>query len=311
MIRELVEPARSVAVVGLAKNAGKTTVLNHLLHGLGGCPGLASLGLDGEQRDQLTGLAKPRVVPPAGSLVATAEELAGGLPVRRRLGMRTAVGEVVLVEAVGREPVLVSGPATLPELDRTVEALFEEGAVRVLLEGALGRMGPAAPGRAEAVVLAAGASLASGLDDYRLKLRLALDALDLPVSGEPAGLVLDPSAGYESEAVQQIRDANAAVVELRGALTGPLLEGLLRAGMGVTLVVADATRVIARPQQVARARRAGVEVASRAPLAIACVTTSPFHPDLPFETARVFAVAAEEAAGRWPVVDVVSGMIAR
>jgi hypothetical protein len=310
VIGDLLEPARSVAVVGLAKNAGKTTVLNHLLRELGGRPGLASLGLDGEQRDQLTGLAKPRVVPPAGSLVAPAEELAGGLRVRRRLGMRTAVGEVVLVEAAGDVPVLVSGPATLPELDRTVEALFEEGIGRVLLEGALGRLGPAAPGRAAAVVLAAGASLAAGLDDYRLKLRLALDALDLPVSGEPAGMMLDPSAGYEREAVEQIHDAEPAVVELRGALTGPLLEGLLRAGDRLTLVVSDATRVIARPQQVARARRAGLEVAVRSPLAIACVTTSPFHPDLAFDADQVFEVAAAEVAGRWPVEDVVSGMIA-
>ena len=310
MIEELVEPARSVAVVGLAKNAGKTTVLNHLLHRLGGRAGLASLGLDGEHRDQLTGLAKPCVVPPAGCLVATAEELAGGLPVRRRLGMRTAVGEVVLVEAAGDAPVLVSGPPTLSELDRTVDALFEEGVERVLLEGALGRMGPAEPGRAAAVVLAAGASLAAGLDDYRLKLRLALDALDLPLSVEPAGLTLDPSAGYESEAVAQIRAAGATVVELRGALTGPLLETLLRGGDRRTLVVADATRVIARPQQVARARRAGVAVAARRRLAISCVTTSPFHPDLPLDAQDVFAVAVEEAAGRWPVEDVVSGMIA-
>ena len=60
--------------------------MNHLLASLPGPFGLASLGLDGEARDQLTGLAKPRVRPPAGALVATAEGLAGDAPVRAAAG---------------------------------------------------------------------------------------------------------------------------------------------------------------------------------------------------------------------------------
>ena len=76
---------------------------------------------------------------------------------------------------------IVSGPARLDELDRTLDALRGPGVRRILLEGALGRLGTAAPGRADAVVLAAGASLANGPDDYALRVKLALDALDLPL----------------------------------------------------------------------------------------------------------------------------------
>ena len=73
---DLIAGARTITVVpGLAKNAGKTTVINHLLARLPGRVGLASLGLDGETRDQLTGLRKPRILPPRGALVATAEGL--------------------------------------------------------------------------------------------------------------------------------------------------------------------------------------------------------------------------------------------
>ena len=72
---DLVEAARTVTVVGLAKNAGKTTVVNHLLARLPGRLGLASLGLEGEARVQLTGLPKPRVFRPPGAIVATAEGL--------------------------------------------------------------------------------------------------------------------------------------------------------------------------------------------------------------------------------------------
>jgi hypothetical protein len=54
-LAELLRPHATVTVVGLAKNAGKTTVVNHLLERMCDRVGLASLGLDGEARDQLTG----------------------------------------------------------------------------------------------------------------------------------------------------------------------------------------------------------------------------------------------------------------
>ena len=62
---------RSLAVVGLVKNAGKTTVVNALMAHGASCFGLTSLGLDGEKVDHLTGLAKPRIAPPPGTLEAT------------------------------------------------------------------------------------------------------------------------------------------------------------------------------------------------------------------------------------------------
>ncbi len=304
---ELLEAHRTVAVVGLAKNAGKTTVINHLLeHGVGSV-GLVSLGLDGEARDQLTGLPKPRVRPRPGTLVVSTSGLADERTVRSRLGFRTAVGEVVVTEPPAGEPVVVSGPARLDELDHTVEALFREGASRVVLEGALGRLGPAAPGRAEAVVLAAGVSLANGRDDAALRLRLAVDALALPVTEQAAAITVRHAAGYEAETAAAVAASGSAEVE--GAVTGPLLERLMRDGVRALLVAPDATHVMARSQQIARARRAGVELAVRRPVAIAAVTSSPFHPDAAFSPEEAFRMACEAAGGRWPVYDVVSGML--
>ena len=309
-LAERLRERRSVAVVGLAKNAGKTTVVNHLLGSGGGRHGLASLGLDGEARDQLTGLPKPRIAPPAGTLVATTDELTGpGLTVRARLGFRTAVGEVVIAEADGSGPVIVSGPARLDQLDATLAELRRMGAERVLLEGALGRLGPAAPGRADAVVLAAGASLANGRDDYPLRVKLAIDALDLPLFADEPELRVEHAAGYEEEVAALVAERGVTSAELTGALTGPLLERLLRAGLRVSLVVADPTHVLARPQQVARARRGGVEVMARRRLAICGITSSPFHPDVPLSAEESFDALARAVAGRWPVDDVISGMI--
>jgi hypothetical protein len=299
----LLAPAATITVAGLAKNAGKTTVLNHLLAGLDGPVGVASLGLDGEARDQLTGLRKPRIAPPAGALVATTDGLRGDAPVVERLPHRTAAGAVVLVEATGA-PVVVSGPTRLDELDAVLHRMRARGAARILLEGALGRLGTAAPGRADAVVLAAGAAAARDGSELGRTLRLALDALDLPVTAA-AARDLDRAAGWEEETAAAIGPGET--VAIPGALTGPLLERLIRAGTRATLVVADATRVLARPQQVARARRAGIEVVARAPLAVAAVTSSPFHPDVAVTAREAFAAAVAAAGARWPVYDVVAG----
>jgi hypothetical protein len=84
-LEELLRPHAAVTIVGLAKNAGKTTVVNHLLERLDGRIGLASLGLDGEARDQLTGLAKPRIAPPAGALVLATTQLRGQTPMLQEL----------------------------------------------------------------------------------------------------------------------------------------------------------------------------------------------------------------------------------
>jgi hypothetical protein len=307
-LAELVRPHATVTVVGLAKNAGKTTVVNHLLERMEDRVGLASLGLDGEARDQLTGLAKPRIAPPAGALVLTTTQLRGQTPVVRELPFRTAAGEVVIAAAGGGEPVVVSGPTRLDELDQALAALRSAGAERLLLEGALGRLGTAAPGRADAVVVAAGASLADGGDDLPLRLRLAVDALDLPVSDAPADVRLDRAAGFEAEAAAVV--GQGAVAEIGGALTDPLLEALMREGRRATLVVADSTRVLAGAWTVARARRAGVELAVRRPLRIAALTSSPFHPEGSRRAEDAFRALAAASAGRWPVYDVVAGFAA-
>jgi hypothetical protein len=173
------------AVVGLSKNAGKTTVVNHLLARLRQPLAIASLGLDGEARDALTGLAKPSVCPPAGTLVLTASALADGaegtFPIVAELPYETATGRVVVCRAAGDGAIRVSGPTSLEELDGALAWLRRAGAERVLLEGALSRLGPAAPDRCDAVVLACGAAAA------------ARGALEEAVRGALARLRLEPA----------------------------------------------------------------------------------------------------------------------
>lgn len=161
---------KSVAVVGVAKNVGKTVTMNCLAHELsarGMLVGLVSSGRDGETTDSFTGEPKPSVVPPEGSWVATAEGVlgeAGGLieiaDVSDRPGL---LGRLVLGRVVEPSPMELVGPTSARELADVVRRLRSLGADIVLVDGALDRVAAASPDVTEAAVLATGAASAESL----------------------------------------------------------------------------------------------------------------------------------------------------
>ena len=86
LLSELTASTSRLALVGLAKNTGKTEALAAVLRELddaGRTVGVTSVGRDGEERDVIdVRIEKPRVTIPAGGLVATTDQLlsASGLP---------------------------------------------------------------------------------------------------------------------------------------------------------------------------------------------------------------------------------------
>ncbi|MGZ4200303.1 MAG: hypothetical protein ACXVP1_08970, partial [Thermoleophilia bacterium] len=135
-----VSGAATVAVIGLVKNAGKTTVVNALMDNVPLRFGLTSLGLDGERTDHLTGLDKPRIVPPRGTLIATTigslDRSHYTMEHLERLPFHTSLGSVVIGRAVGDRAVEISGPTTLAEVAATAARLRVHGARLVLVDGA-------------------------------------------------------------------------------------------------------------------------------------------------------------------------------
>lgn len=68
---------RSLAIVGLEKNTGKTECLNYLLRQIGKMDGqfaLTSIGIDGESRDQVCQTPKPEIEVPEGMIFVTSEK---------------------------------------------------------------------------------------------------------------------------------------------------------------------------------------------------------------------------------------------
>lgn len=159
---------RSLALVGLGKNVGKTTALNALVdewraHRTDQVLGLTSIGRDGELLDAISSHAKPPVRVPAGTLVATSlgalPEGSEGFSVLETTSERTALGPVVIAQAKREIQWELSGPATGRGLREIRDKLWARGASLVVFDGAFDRRSSATPSLSEATLLVSGAAL--------------------------------------------------------------------------------------------------------------------------------------------------------
>ncbi|HET9821241.1 MAG TPA: hypothetical protein VFQ16_05395 [Burkholderiaceae bacterium] len=302
----------TVAVMGMAKNTGKTVALNHLL----ACAareragvGLTSIGRDGEDLDAVFSIPKPPVVVWPGTVVATARDTLLRARVRTRMlagtGIASPMGEIVLVKALDHGDMEVAGASRSVDQIRTIELLRRCGAERVFLDGALGRSQHASPAVADGVLLATGAAVGGGLGDVLRKTRDRLAILGLPAlegaarahcaplfdAGTGVGLwARDGSPIWQAD-IASLNAAEALLERAAGhdiglvAVTGAVGRRLWRAfdalaerHPGLQVVVADGTRLFVDAAELAVLQQRGARVAAWRAIRLAGVTTNPFSP---------------------------------
>ena len=330
--------SRSLAVIGLVKNAGKTTVVNALM---ANCPhlfGLTSLGLDGERTDHLTGLAKPRISPPPGTLVATTQGSLDrsryAMDVLEVLPFLTPLGRVVIGRAGAAGHVEVSGPTTLAELRATIERLQAHGAEQVLVDGAINRIGSASPRVSDGVVVASGGMVGDTLGDVLETTAATLDMLRLPAvsdetraqlapflaqgaralsfndRGEVTPLALESVVGEGVTVAREVERLNTHTLFIGGALTQEFVDDFTRVlppRRELRVVVRDATVLVLPAASVRRFLKRGLALEVLAPLRVLAVTANPFRLPQPYQPKIFFDALAGAVGDRVPVFDVVNG----
>ena len=161
---------KTMSIVGMCKNAGKTTMLNWLLEQgrLPGVLGLTSIGRDGESTDIVTGTEKPGIFVREGTLIATAQDMLRLGDITKEIlmttGIPTPLGEVVIVRARSAGHVQLAGPSITTQLKTVSREFFELGADVSIIDGALGRKSLGARAVAEGVILCTGASYDMNMD---------------------------------------------------------------------------------------------------------------------------------------------------
>ena len=188
LLSELTASARRLALVGLAKNTGKTEALGALLRELqadGRRVGVTSVGRDGEERDVIDfRIEKPRIQLASGSLVATTDGLlrSSGLPhdLLEQTSMRTPLGRVLIARLRGPGAVEVAGPSAAGHVREVADRMLELGAEQILIDGAIDRRAASSPDVADGLVISTGAVLGEDISDVVLQTKDAVELVRLP-----------------------------------------------------------------------------------------------------------------------------------
>ncbi|HEX5852601.1 MAG TPA: hypothetical protein VFY36_05870 [Solirubrobacteraceae bacterium] len=342
LLSELTSSARRLALVGLAKNTGKTVALGTLLRELeadGRHVGVTSVGRDGEERDVIDfRIEKPRIDLPGGSLVATTDGLlrASGLPheLLEETTIRTPLGRVLIARLRGPGAVEVAGPSAAEDVRAVADAMLAHGAEQVLIDGAIDRRAASSPDVADQLIISTGAVLDEDIDEVVLQTRDAIDLVRLPSvaessrtrelantrdattsllvedHGEPVALAPRFALSAEAAEIGELLDANRTAHSLlvSGALPDRFLRDLLHAvarrHRELDVVVADPTRVFLSKRGPAWYRRQGIHIRVLNPIALSAITVNPIAPGSHhFASARLRSLI-EAALPGIPVFDV-------
>jgi hypothetical protein len=187
-LSELTASTTRLALVGLAKNTGKTEALAALLRELevaGRRVGVTSVGRDGEEHDVIDArIEKPRVRLVGGSLVATTDGLlrASGIPhqVLEDPAVRTPLGRVLVVRLRGAGAIEIAGPSAATDVRAVSDAMLAHGAEQVLIDGAIDRRAASSPDVADGLVMSTGAVLDHDIAEVVLQTRDAVELVRLP-----------------------------------------------------------------------------------------------------------------------------------
>lgn len=178
---------RSLSIVGLEKNTGKTVCLNYILRRLNeiGHPcAVTSIGVDGEQVDAVYGSAKPEVTLYDGTLFITSEKHYSSRRVVSEIlavdPRRTSLGRLVTGRVLCGGKVLLSGAASTGMLRQQMREFRQLGVPLSIIDGALSRLSLASPTVTESMVLATGAAVSTNISQLISRTRFAcrLIALD-------------------------------------------------------------------------------------------------------------------------------------
>ncbi|TYP59879.1 hypothetical protein [Thermosediminibacter litoriperuensis] len=313
---------RIIGVAGTAKNTGKTTTISALLEGFSylnnNVVGLTSIGYDGEEIDNVTGLLKPRLFLKRGSVVATAAAClrAGSaeLEILETTDIMTPLGRISIAAVKSDGLAVVAGPNKSRELRRVLDRMTEKaGCDIILVDGALNRIAPMI--ETEGIILATGAARNPDVIELAEETGQICSIFKLPEAGKIYKQILGgfktisvvnrdgtveairyPALIHEDiiGALKAVLTEKACAIFIPAAVSQPVLNRLVdifkNRLKGLTILLSDPIKLIigGYPGDVMNTTKriesfgGRIEVLKEVP--VVAVTINPFYPRYRFET---------------------------
>ena len=300
-LTELIAGYNAISIIGMSKNAGKTTVLGKLIaewKESGVKAGLTSIGRDGEDVDIVTGTEKPRIFVTKGTIIATAAELLKKSDITKEIlrttGINTPMGEVVFAGARSDGYVQIGGSSIGSQIISILEDFKELGADKVLVDGAISRKTLSNPVITDAAILCSGASLNSDMDKvvkdtvFTAKLltlkpindKKILEVVDrLP---ENAGKITAIGEDFEFLPINLDNLRHLGItpsyIYIRGALSDSFANKLIMSNInlrGVKLIVEDGSKLFVTERTFEKLGIGGSDIVVRRPVNLAAIAINP------------------------------------
>ena len=170
----------------MAKNTGKTETLNYILRQLsdsGKCIAVTSIGLDGEQIDQIFGTKKPEITIYKGMIFNTVEKFyeqkSFDAEVLKISGLQTSLGRVVTAKARETGKIILSGAVDTETLKALIAQNANLGADITIVDGATSRLSLASPAVTDALILATGAAYSANIEQLVKKTKFVCGLLKI------------------------------------------------------------------------------------------------------------------------------------
>ncbi|MBC8588577.1 lysine 5,6-aminomutase reactivase subunit KamB [Paratissierella segnis] len=302
---------KTISIVGMSKNSGKTVALNHLINEAEKSKipiGITSIGRDGEFKDIITELEKPRIYVDKGTIIASTEELlklgSAEIEILRTTDFRTPLGNIIIGKVKSNGNIEIGGPQTLAEMKEIIDIMHCLGAEIVIMDGALDRRSSAAPTISEATILSTGAVLSRDMNKVVEQTLHAVKLFNLPAIEDKRvrdimsnsmnenkielidknlnvnTLSLPTAIGGGKNIGGRIKDDSKYLV-IPGSLVKDTIEDIIyttKRFKYIDIVVNDGTKIFIDYRDFIRFQRLGVKIKVLHPIDLIGITVNPYSP---------------------------------
>ncbi|MBO7570748.1 MAG: hypothetical protein J6T48_01195 [Bacteroidales bacterium] len=177
---------KSLSIVGMEKNTGKTECLNYIIGRLkdsGTKIAITSIGIDGETVDQVTKTHKPEIEIYPDTLFTTSENHYRTRRITSEIlnisKQSTSLGRLVTARAKSRGKLIFSGPTNTMWIKDVISEMKDFGSQLTIIDGALSRKSLGSPSVTDCMILSTGAAVSHDANELIRKTKFVYNLINI------------------------------------------------------------------------------------------------------------------------------------
>lgn len=301
-MREFLKGIKSLSIIGMQKNAGKTTCLNSILAEMTDVKiGLTSIGRDGELEDSVYKVRKPSIFVTKGTIVATTTEALDNTgaeySVLLNTKMNTPMGIIYIVEITKSGFIDLAGPSYNKQINEVYDFMKTLDIELFIVDGAFSRKQMASNKSLDATILVTGAAYHKDIDVVVKETGITYKLFTLPktklnnakvyfdnavtlIGSKVIVLDLHTSLGSPREIVSSVEPDTKYLI-LNGALTKELVDEFVNNRHRInelTILIKDGTKAFIDYESYDYLNKMNIKLEVLNDIKLLCLVYNPYSP---------------------------------